>query len=59
MTTAHLKDSAYARAIIADLERDTQSLAARRRMAELAITIGRYDDDAKDVWREYLQRLPR
>lgn len=45
----------YARDIIATIERETKSRAARKRMAELAIgRLGNYTPEAKDVWRAYL-----
>ena len=50
-----MKNAEYARDIIATMERDTKSRAARKRMAELAVKIGNYDDEAKTVWSEYLE----
>ena len=53
-----LKDSTYARDIIATMERETKSRAARRRMAEIAAgPLGQYTEEAKALWREYLQSL--
>lgn len=50
-----MKNAEYARDIIATMERETKSRATRQRMAEIAIRIGNYDDEAKQVWREYLR----
>ena len=52
--TKALKDAEYARDVIAELTRDCKSRNARVRMAEMAIGMGNYTDDARDVWRAYL-----
>lgn len=41
------------REIIATLERETKSRAARLRMAESAIIHGNVTDEGRDVWRDY------
>ena len=48
------KCAQYARDVIAELTRDCKSRKARVRMAELAISMGHYTNDARDVWRAYL-----
>ena len=48
------KCAQYARDVIAELTRDCKSKRARVRMAEMAISMGNYNDDARDVWRAYL-----
>lgn len=48
------KCAQYARDVIAELTRDCRSKRARVRMAEMAIDLGHYTDDARDVWRAYL-----
>ena len=48
------KCAQYARDVIAELTRDCKSKRARVRMAEMAISMGNYTDDARDVWRAYL-----
>jgi hypothetical protein len=48
------KCAEYARDVIAELTRDCKSKKARVRMAEMAINMGNYTDDARDVWRAYL-----
>jgi hypothetical protein len=53
-TTKALKDAQYARDVIAELTRDCRSKRARVQMAEMAIGMGNYTDDARDVWRAYL-----
>ena len=53
-TGAPIKGADYARDYIAWMKAGTRSLSARRKMAEMAINIGNYDDAAKAVWREYL-----
>lgn len=53
-TSKALKDAQYARDVIAELTRDCKSRKARVRMAEMAISMGHYTDDARDVWRAYL-----
>ena len=40
--------------MIAELKRDCKSKRARVRMAEMAIGMGNYTDEARDVWRAYL-----
>ena len=49
-----MQNAAYARGIIATMERETKRRAVRKRMAELAVKIGNYDAEAKLVWSEYL-----
>lgn len=47
----------FARAYIAALETGNPNRNARKRMAEIVLSrasIGRYDDEALQVWREYL-----
>ena len=53
-TTKSPKCAQYARDVIAELTRDCKSRKARIRMAEMAIGMGNYTDDARDVWRAYL-----
>ena len=53
-TTKAPKCAEYARDVIAELTRDCKSRKARVRMAEMAIGMGHYTDDARDVWRAYL-----
>ena len=50
-----MKNAEYAKTIIATLEAETKSKAARKRMAEMAIKIGNYDAAAKNVFAEYLK----
>lgn len=52
-----MKNAAYAKMIIATMEAETKSKAARKRMAEMAIKIGNYDDDAKVVFSDYIKTL--
>lgn len=47
----------YARARIAELEAETPSRKARKRLAEIVLMradVGRYDAAALQVWRDYL-----
>jgi hypothetical protein len=44
----------YAADVIAELTRDCRSKKARIRMAEMAISMGNYTDEARTVWRDYL-----
>ena len=53
-TTKAPKGADYARDVIAELTRDCKSKRARVRMAEMAVRMGNYTDDARDVWRAYL-----
>jgi len=53
-TTKAPKCAEYARDVIAELTRDCKSRKARVRMAEMAISMGHYTNDARDVWRAYL-----
>jgi hypothetical protein len=53
-TTKAPKCAQYARNVIAELTRDCRSKRARVRMAELAIGMGNYTDEARDAWRAYL-----
>lgn len=53
-TTKAPKCAQYARDVIAELTRDCKSKRARVRMAEMAISMGNYNDAARDVWRAYL-----
>lgn len=46
-----------ARDIIATMERETRSKAARVRLAEAAIRIGNVSPEGKDVYRTYLETL--
>ena len=48
------RDAQYAAAVIAELKRDCRSKRARVRMAEMAISMGNYTDEARVVWRDYL-----
>lgn len=50
-----MKNASFARNIIATMEAETKSKAARKRMAEMAIKIGNYDAEAKAVFAEYLK----
>lgn len=50
-----MKTASFARQIIATMEAETKSKAARKRMAEMAIKIGKYDAEAKAVFAEYLK----
>lgn len=52
-----MKNAAYAREVIEQMDRECKSGAARKRMAELAVKMGRYDDEARAVWAEYLASL--
>lgn len=52
-----MKNAAYAKDIIATMEVETNSKAARKRMAEMAVKVGNYDDEAKAVWAEYLKKF--
>jgi len=49
-----MKTASYAAQIIGEIKRETKSKAARIRMAELAIKIGNYTPEAKNLWRQYL-----
>jgi len=49
-----MKNAAYAKDIIATLESETKSKAARKGMAVAAINYGKYDAEAIAVWKEYL-----
>lgn len=44
------------RTIIATMERETRTKAARIKIAELAIRVGNITDEGREVWREYLAR---
>lgn len=57
--TSTPKGAAYAREIIATMERETKSVAARKQLAESAIRRGNYDDAGKAVFRDYLTRENR
>lgn len=46
-----------ARYDIAQMELHTKSRAAKGKMAEMAIKLGRITPEGKDVWREYLATL--
>jgi len=48
------RNAKYAADVIAELKRDCRSKKARIRMAEMAISMGNYTDEAKSVWRDYL-----
>lgn len=48
------RNAEYAAEVIAELKRDCRSKKARVRMAEMAISMGNYTDEARAVWREYL-----
>lgn len=57
MTIMKDRDARYARDRIAEIEAGTPNRNARKRMAEIVLMrakVGRYDDDALAVWREYL-----
>lgn len=54
MQARTLKTANHARDFIATMKRETRSKAARIRMAELAVAVGRYDDSARVVWQDYL-----
>lgn len=43
------------RQYIAQMRAETKSAAARKRMAELAISHGNITPEGKQVWREYLE----
>jgi hypothetical protein len=47
-------NAAQVAAIIETMERETKSVAARRRMAEAAVLIGNVTDEGREVWRQYL-----
>jgi hypothetical protein len=44
----------YAEGVIAEMKRYTKNKAARVRMAEMAIEMGNYTDEARKVWVAYL-----
>jgi hypothetical protein len=48
------RNADYAADVIAELKRDCRSKKARVRMAEMAISMGNYTDEARTVWRNYL-----
>ena len=48
------RNAKYAADVIAELKRDCKSKKARIRMAELAISVGNYTDEGRNVWRDYL-----
>lgn len=50
-----MKSADYARDVIATMERETKSKAARKRMAELVLSHGNYDQEAMQIWRDYLE----
>ena len=52
-----MKNADYARDIIATMERETKSKAARKRMAEIVLERGNYDAHAMQVWHDYLKTL--
>lgn len=57
MTIIKDRDAKYARDRIAELEAGNPNRNARKHMAEIVLMrakVGRYDDDALAVWREYL-----
>ena len=51
------KGPEFAREIIANLEADCKSRAARKRMAEIVLMRGNYTDAGLAVWREYLAKF--
>lgn len=48
------RNAEYAADVIAELTRVCRSKKARIRMAEMAISMGNYTDEALAVWRDYL-----
>lgn len=50
-------NAAQVAAIIETMERETKSVAARRRLAEAAVRIGNVTEEGRDVWRRYLARF--
>jgi len=52
-----MKDEVYAREIIKEMEQETKSKSAKKRMAQLAISAGNYTPNAKAVWAEYLAAM--
>lgn len=52
-----MKNETYAREVIKEMEQETKSKAAKKRMAQLAISVGNYTPNAKTIWVEYLSAL--
>lgn len=48
------RNADYAIEVIAELKRDCRSKKARIRMAEMAISMGNYTDEGREMWRAYL-----
>ena len=57
MNYVGIKGADYARAVVREWEENDMKMDARERLADAAINIGKYTDDAKAFWRDYLADL--